>query len=752
MKIFLADRAVGRHTQALRRALLVALLCCCGPTARAAEFDLQAENIRIIGQNDWVQNVWGGYRPIRMTITNSGPARELEMEWTPPEGSPQTLRVRRSIHLDENATAQLTLDVPQVGFQELSRLQFRINGRSISTLATNLWPEHPVNPDRHCVSLLLVGDGVESHDFPFEQAVEEMTGRSPRPLGNSEFQLLNRPPLVFEESIELIARTELPNHWIAYSSVDLVAISFADLGLLSSEQRGALFEWSSAGGRLLVFGGGEIASADSEARLQFNRWQWSRSLSKWKEPDPESFPKPIPLPYERQPASLPHGRSDGTFEEKVDLFGGFQELAGLRERERRRRTEEIALTTEPPSWSSRPAPFLTARNGFGHIALVQGDLAEANVADWRWLLTDLQVPAMTFVFRHGIESGAGTMDFINLSIPGVQGVPTAAFLMLISLFAIAIGPINFFLLWRKQRLPRLIVSIPVLAISTCLLLFLYVAVAQGFGTKGRIRSVTWIDRNTNSATTFSRLSLYSGLTLARGLHFSNRTAVYPLFPYGETFTNGTVDWTDGQHLSDGWFNSRTRTQFVTVETRDNRHRFEVRPAENGLEVTNGFDVDFRFLVVTDRRGAPYFTQDLAAGTSTQMVPLTDEHRALIRTFHIETIPEPPDGIEPAKLQASIDRRNRGARPVDRGVDIRWSILERHLSLVNSAMGKAQNDLNLEEVPRRMSPIRNAIQEDTRDPLAEPHGFMAITDKNPGMDFGGRAVQERLSFHMVLGTW
>ena len=149
---------------------------------------------------------------------------------------------------------------------------------------------------------------------------------------------------------------------------------------------------------------------------------------------------------------------------------------------------------------------------------------------------------------------------------------------------------------------------------------------------------------------------------------------------------------------------------------------------------------------------PYFTQDLAAGTSTQLVPLTDEHRALIRTFHIETIPEPPDGIEPAKLQASIDRRNRGARPVDRGVDIRWSILERHLSLVNSAMGKAQNDLDLEEVPRRISPIRDAIQEDTRDPLAEPHGFMAITDMNPGMDFGGRAVQERLSFHMVLGTW
>ena len=196
----------------------------------------------------------------------------------------------------------------------MSLLQFRIDGRAISALSANLWPEYHVNSDRHCVSLLLVGDGVEAHDFPFRQAVQEITGRSPRPLGNSEFQLLNRPPLVFEESTKVIQRTELPNQWIAYSSVDLVAISFADLGLLSSEQRGALFEWSSAGGRLLVFGGGEIASAENEARLQLNRWQWSQSLSKWTEPDPESFPKPIPLPYERHPPSLPHGARAGTGE------------------------------------------------------------------------------------------------------------------------------------------------------------------------------------------------------------------------------------------------------------------------------------------------------------------------------------------------------------------------------------------------------------------------------------------------------
>lgn len=747
MRSVLADYAIEKNTWPLLLAGLLVLLNSHDLPAQDIWIDVKAEDIRVVGTSDWVDNAWGGYRPIQLTITNSGPARELEVELSPPPGTSQSLRVRRTLHLDENATSQFTLDIPQVGVREIARLNFKINGRAIPALSSTIWPGPTANPDYHHVSLLFVGNAQTDDIAFFSQAVDALTGVFPPRPGLDATQLLNRPPLIFRSSVRRLARTQLPNHWLAYSSVDLVAISLADLELLTSEQRGALFEWSSSGGRLLIFNAGDISTDASEAHAQLNRWQWNRSLQDWREPAPETFPKPFRRENFEDAGSAHQGMSAFNFPTEND-----PELAKELEEEKRDRQRYIRQATAPASWASKPNPFLTARNGFGHVTLIREDLAKANLSDWRWLLADLQCPMMTFVFRHGMESGAGNMEFINLSIPGVQGVPTAAFLVLISLFAIGIGPINFFLLWRKQRLARLIVTIPVLAISTCLLLFLYVVVAQGFGTKGRLRSVTWIDSSTNSATSFSRLSLFSGLTLARGMHFSNRTAVYPLLPYGESFNNGTVDWTNGQHLSDGWFNSRTRTQFVTVETRDNRHRLEVRPTENGLEVTNGFDVDFRFLVITDARGRAYFGKDLGAGSARQLRPISDGDRALIRTFHIETIPEPPDGIEPAKLLASIDRRGQRNRPADRGVDFRWSILERHLSLVNGPMGKPPSEMDPEESSRRASVILEAIQKDTRDPLSRPNGFMAITDRNPGIDLGGRTVQERSSFHMILGTW
>ena len=109
-----------------------------------------------------------------------------------------------------------------------------------------------------------------------------------------------------------------------------------------------------------------------------------------------------------------------------------------------------------------------------------------------------------------------------------------------SLWVLVIGLLNYLWLWRRRRLYLLVITIPVVAFATSLALFGYSAVAHGFGTRSRVRSLTLLDQKANSAVTMSRLSLYSGLAPSGGLTFSPETAVYPIWPPDTSFDSGVL--------------------------------------------------------------------------------------------------------------------------------------------------------------------------------------------------------------------
>lgn len=755
--------------------LCMTALC---PSALAREFELRGEDLRIVGETQWTGGGWGGYHPIRCEITNFGPGRDVELLFQPHDPGRGTPTVRRRLRLEQNATARVTLAVPLVGGRSSGRLDVRVAGTGVPGLNVDLALAGPSDGEFPYPSLLIVApNDVPTRGFDIAMGAAAQSIANP---GYPRGHFLTRRRGMGEVRRNTVAPTSLPTAWIDYSAVDIVAMRLDVLESLRPDERAAIFDWVATGGRLIVDRVDAVAVESSRLR----------DVLTTTGTDGQTFPWEAADGTHRQPLLLPDDRLPGEFSAIPNEGSPLSIARDVLPREMQQQLDMIEsaigrpanLTMAEPSWSPDPPPFFVKRIGFGRIAAVTGDVFSGNGADWTWLLTELGGPAIVWPVRQGMLSGRGDMEFINQPIPGVRGVPTIAFLTLITLFTLAIGPVNYFLLWRRKQLSRLVVTVPALAAVTSLILFSYAAFAHGFSTKGRIRSVTLLDAGTNTATTISRLALFSGRTPTAGLTFSNDTAVFPMYPFQEQFQVGEVDWTEAQTLTGGWLKTRTRTQFLTINRRDERGRLVVTPNGNGLRVVNGFEVPFTYLVVTDAAGKAYFAEHVAAGSDAVAKPLTDADWGKVREFALDRILEPPPGIEPDEIADGLwgDLRWRWREPTWQP-QFREGLLERHLArLIEQTPKQSSDTLDSPDPPAARAThdaaagdndsgatetgeddgdgdpseirIDRAVVDDTIDLLAKPRHFLAIASENPRIDTGGLEVDEYGSVHVMMGRW
>jgi hypothetical protein len=311
----------------------------------------------------------------------------------------------------------------------------------------------------------------------------------------------------------------------------------------------------------------------------------------------------------------------------------------------------------------------------------------------------------------------------------VRGVPRYAFLTLITLFAVVIGPVNYIVLLRRKKLQLLVITIPLIAMLTSGSLLAYSAVAHGFGTKSRVRSVTLLDQNSRSAISMARISLYAGLAPSRGLRFSPNTAVLPIWPDGESFESGSVDWTETQALTSGWLKARTRTQFLTLTSRPERGRIEVKPAGGQLEITNGLEWDFEAFIVTYDEGKLFFGKDLSAGSATTIAPASAADYAAFTEMLAREPLEPPPGVDGRDsfglFESGRDRRYRyGSQNVN--ASFNYSRMEQEIMRL------------------KMLKVSGS--------KAPPRFFAAILKQNPKIELGLEGTDDTSSYHLLIGYY
>lgn len=653
-----------------------------------------------------------GYRPVRITVTPTTPVtanRTLVVEFTTTSTQwrvDDQTTVTQEIELPAGTgPVTATLAVPHVAWQDNYEYRVGEGGREIPGLSgTSMFQSRAL--DEGIPRVLLVADGTfdaSNLGRAFATSYAEWRtsdGKYPLP------------------TFKVMAAQDLHSRWIDYSALDMICISFGDLQALKSDQPAvfrALLDWTAAGGNLLVFDMG----INRQRREALERLVQLAPDG----PEEDAWRPPQVSLFKQRVAGL------GT-----DVIGPYEEIpiedygSGMYGNlaSRRGRSKPKDEKSEPPKPASkRPATSAFASRPYEMgmlVAIASNAPFDEDAGFWAWLCNDLTSARVIWSQRHGLSLMNGNPEFFNFMIPGVGKAPLNAFRVLITLFVLAIGPVNYYVLRHVRRLHLLVVTVPVSAAGVTFALFAYALFTDGLGTRVRVRSVTHINQQTGQTECWARLSYYAGLAPRDGLEFPEDVAVYPFAAEPGESDSGDREllWYKGQRMSSGWLRSRTPTQYLTVRSRKSDVGIDVGPAASdaALPVVNRLGTEVELLVLRDEAGDLHWTEGLADDGQGETHPITAAN-ALTELS--------------AKL-SECDMSIPSGLPRSAYVTQDYGL---QTALVNSLMEGIIRDMTA-----------------TASPLGglEPRSYVAVVRFSPEVELGTPGAQPEASLHLVVGTW
>jgi hypothetical protein len=308
--------------------------------------------------------------------------------------------------------------------------------------------------------------------------------------------------------------------------------------------------------------------------------------------------------------------------------------------------------------------------------------------------------------------------------------PVTAFCVLISVFVIAIGPVNYWLLRRRRQLHLLLLTIPASAAVITVLLFGYALVADGLDVRVRARSLTHLDQHSGRAVCWTRLSYFAGLSPRGGLRFSADTAVFPLEQvpregYQEAGLFRELAWDEEQQqLASGWLASRTPTQFLTVRARPSSCGLDLLDpagAEKAPSVRNRLQTAIQQLVVRTKEGKYYQAASVGAGATVMLEPISAAADArLTGKLRDDKLLVPP-GMADTTPTGAFGR-----------VSYRMWLYNQGSARPSTATSRLEKMRSVDNMP--------------------PGSYAALVDRSPEVVLGVSSPREEPSSHVILGQW
>lgn len=515
----------------------------------------------------------------------------------------------------------------------------------------------------------------------------------------------------------------MPAEWIEYTPFDLVVLSADELASLARrrpQQMAALRRWVRAGGNLWVMDVGRNWEnlAETEQAMAVDEESTNSSVPEEDKIDDRQLAARgwRPAPLGDRPAELV---------ESVAELSDFKGLAQTRPRWGGGGNGTIGVFNRTAGDSSKW--FVVRGLGLGVVAAFRGELEGGFQRQDQYMMSvvaqSLLAPRLSWTGRFGLQPDQYNVEFNNLLIPDVGVAPVGQFQVLISLFVIAIGPLNYWLLKRKNKLPLLLFTVPVAAAATTVLLFAYGLLADGVGVRTRSRSFTMLDQKAGEAVSWARSSYYAGIAPREGLVVPRDAALFPILPRWGTESGlgrrgatqrREIVWRDRQQLVRGWLSSRTPTQYLNIAARATKKRLDLRPTAKGLRVVNRLGVDVAQLAVQDHSGKFYWCENLAAGEGGVFPVVTQRTvSSNVRRLFLEHALDYPAGAEQPDYTGNIY-----------GFQITRNLMEGHLEAIGS-------------------------------PLATGWGagsYVAFTNRGVELDLGVDSAAEEASFHVIQGEW
>jgi len=663
-----------------------------------------------------------GYRPVvfRFTALTPSPAdRSLTVEFATyyQFGLNQAVRVTEQVEIPANATsATLTLSVPQTVSWDRYGVKVWEDGQALEELSVDNTGFGNRYFNESVPRILVVGPYTTELWGLLAAVDQQQVNANQNNPGNST------------PTSTLVEGQHLYDQWLNYTTFDIVVAPWNQLeDVIKNHPTAwqALRRWVSAGGNLVVF-----SPTDD--------WEWLRGFESVAQP-----PADVDWAEGARPAFDDGTSSSISFHvprqlQRLGIDYAAPSVPGWRAAVAKAELEAWRLQPPqptPPGDDAKPLPQLArlVRSwDLGQVLVSREDLLSRDSRPWERVWSELEETRTAAAPRLGISAINPNHDFWNLLVPNVGLPPVDAFRVLITLFAILIGPVNYFVLRRMGRLHLLVFIVPAAALLVTASLLAYAVLGDGLGVKIRPRTLTILDQPRGEGVCWSRLSYYAGLAPSGGLSFSKDTAVYPMLPIPNSLGRGqptrVVVWGEHQNLTRGWLASRTPTQLVTVRPTPTQAELVVESAENRLDLENRLGVEVLQVILQDESGQFFHTKALATG-QTGRAEKTEPVEAFARLSPLISAVRP----EPPPEMSSYQTTPAYARGFS-GFDMGWPDPRQETSRLEQAF----------EALSRTGQLK-------RLPLGE-RSYAAIVRRSPLADDGYEPVEESGELHLILGRW
>lgn len=684
------------RSAAWRRKILILMglvWCAAGPGRTLGQALNLTQQLRGLVYSPNLESHLTGYWPVVCTFENqAGTAQEVEVR-CPANNAARDIvnwQVSRRVRVEGGSTARITLWLPAPTSPQLL-VEFLVNGRPVSSWTPNRALYGRYGSESADLPLILASSEAAriARQLRFERyyLTEQPAGHHgsgypgalvPPPWGATLPTTLPPPgssgpsgPVQAELLLGHLRELQLTvweaplavwdNNWIGYTPFQGIVVTPKDWEAAPAEVKEALLRWVECGGQLLIL--------DLSLHIPYLGRKVPEKPSPGSDGLSKTNPGIVPPPFENA--------GTGTGAESAQAR---DEPADGDAAERRRRILTSLPHSDPFSaiWANSPDQLkrLEPRPlpcGFGNVFYVVGHYleqppsggqksvvgpAESQLAWW--------AESVGTYYRRLLENlhNAESLLESELRVARSTGVPVLGFFLLLVVFSVLIGPVAILILNRYQKLIHLIWAIPVVAFTTCLVIFIYGFLGEGVSARVAIRSLTLLDERHHRATTLAVMGIYSPITPPGGVQWEydleptflsqyRETHGYyrgPRGPYSEsTKRQLTIDWTQRQHLTSGWVLPRVREFVVVRRSETRRERLTLHRRENRLLAANNLGVDLRNLLVCDPQGKWWRADRLAAGAEVELQPCAPPEDYAEKLAELERSEDSPKPMTPRRM-------------------------------------------------------------------------------------------------------
>lgn len=583
-----------------------------------------------------------GYQPVYIDFTALGGSfsrtRDLQVIFSPRDhaGSELDFDIRHHVQLSQGAGSHQTtvyipyyfiwntltvrlyedgglIDTGQATFHvQLARLRTTPNDSTVGILSARDAGTAPAEawkrfPDVRTLTTVL-GEG----PLPEDTSIDRLDHNAARPRAASV-----QPAKVQFRPIE---EDSLHPTWLGYSQLDIILVASPLLQRIHREQPdrwAAIEDWIAAGGNLWVY------AADDLTNQLFPNVTLAVPPASAAVP-PRNWDGLLRLSAENDTSGWVYDSYRGVRRESQEYAWNSNNQNRLKGR--REVFEDLQLKNHPFVAEQQPNEFREiirhGRFGLGTITTIEpDDPFPGSFIMWESISRLHTADQLQWVERNGISVPNGDETYWSFLIGSVGQPPVKSFILLNTLFVVAIGPVCYFFFRRRERLYLLFFFAPAVAVVITGSLFLYALAADGIRTRAQVKTITWLDPHSQYACSEIRHTYYSVLNRRNGLSFPKEAMVSPIrgTPLSRQYRSGNrVNLTtkqiaftdDSQEFQGAFLPTRDQVQYLSLEPRRQSpcFRFDFASDPQVPLVENPFPYAIQRVVVCDE-GQQYWTSD-----------------------------------------------------------------------------------------------------------------------------------------------